>query len=80
MPEILEQKARLHSEAADRIVARWELLAHRTDRVNTIVKEMTPHMDPHHQLDRFQAQLEREELVMDIAVNEELFDSISGQL
>ena len=60
MLEILERKARLHSEAADRIVTQWELLAHRTDRVNTIVEEMTPNMDPHHHLDRFQAQLERE--------------------
>ena len=46
MLEILERKERLHSEAADRIVARWMLLAHRSDRVNTIVEEMTPNMDP----------------------------------
>ena len=80
MLEILERKARLHSEAADRIVARWELLAHRTNRVNTLVEEMTLNVDPHHELDRFQAQLERQEAVMDIAVNEELFDFISDQL
>ena len=80
MLEILERKAKLHSEAADRIVAHWELLAHRTDRVNTIVEEMTPNMDPQHQLDRFHAQLERQEAVMNITVNEELFDFISGQL
>ena len=80
MLEILERKARLHSEAADRIVARWMLLEHRSDRMNTIVEEMTPNMDPRHQLDRFQAQLQREEAVMNIAVNEELFDFISGEL
>ena len=80
MLEILEWKARLHSEAAERIVARWELLEHRSDRVNAIVEEMTLNVDPHHELDRFQAQLERQEAVMNIAVNEELFDFISGQL
>ena len=80
MLEILRRKARLHSEAADRIVARWELLAHRTDRINTIVEEMTPHIDPHHELDRFQAQLEWQEAVMDVVVNDQLFDFISSQL
>ena len=60
-------------------MARWVLLEHRTERVNTIVEEMTP-IDPHRQLDRFHAQLERKEAVMNIAVNEELFDFISGQL
>ena len=55
MLEILERKARLHSEAAERNDARWELLVHHTDRVNTIVEEMTPNMDPHHELDRFHA-------------------------
>ena len=80
MLEILERKARLHSEATDQIVTRWECLVHRSDRVNTIAEEMTPNMDPHHQLDRFQAQLEREEAVMNVAVNEELFAFISGQL
>ena len=72
--EILRRKARLHSEAADRIVTRWELLDRRTDRVNTIVNEMTPHIDPHHELDRFQAQLERQEAVVDVVVNDQLFD------
>ena len=80
MPEILRRKATLHSEAADRIVTRWELLDRRTDRVNTVVEEMTLNVDPHHELDRFQAQLERQDAVMDVVVNEELFDFISGQL
>ena len=51
----------------------------RSDRVNTIVEDMTP-MDPTHQLDRFHAQLEREDVAMDITVNDELFDFISDQL
>ena len=80
MPEILRRKAKLHSEAADRIFTRRELLDHRTDRVNAIVEEMSVCVDPHHELDRFQAQLERQEVVMDVIVNEELFDFIGGQL
>ena len=77
MLEILERKARLHSEAAERIVTRWEFLAHRTERVNTIVEEMTP-TDPHHQLDRFQAQLQREDaVVMDVVVAEEVLDFLT---
>ena len=79
MLEILERKARLHSEAAERIVTRWELLAHRTDRVNTIVEKMAP-TDPHHQLDRFQAQLQREEVVMDVVVDEEVSDFFDNEL
>ena len=80
MPQILRWKARLHSEAADRIVTRWELLDRRTDRVNAVVEEMSLNVDPHHELDRFQAQLERHYAVMDVVVNEELFDFISGQM
>ena len=79
MPEILRRKATLHSEAADRIVMRWELLDHHTDRVNATV-EMSLNVDPHHELDRFQAQLEQQDAVMDVVVNEELFDFISGQM
>ena len=80
MPKTLRRKAKLHSEAADRIVTRWELLDRRTDRVNAVVEEMTLNVDPHHELDRFQTQLERQDAVMDVVVNEELFDFISGQL
>ena len=80
MWEILERKAKLHSEAADQIVTRWELLDHRTERVDAIVEEMSVPVDPHHELDRFQAQLERQDVVMDVVVNEELFDFIGEQL
>ena len=81
MLEILERKARLHSESADRIVTHWELLAHRSDRVNTIVEEMTLNMYPHHQLDRFQAQLEREDaVVMDVVVDKEVLDFFVNEL
>ena len=80
MWEILERKAQLHSEAADRIVTRWELMDHRTERVDAIVEEMSVPVDRHHELDRFQAQLERQDVVMDVIVNEELFDFIFGQL
>ena len=80
MPEILRRKAKLHSEAADRIVTRWELLDCRTDRVDAIVEEMSVNVDPHHELDKFQTQLERQDAVREVVVNEELFDFISGQL
>ena len=80
MWEILRRKAKLHSEAADRIVTRWELMDHRTQRVDAIVEEMSVPVDPQHELDRFQAQLERQEVVMDVIVNEELFDFIGEQL
>ena len=80
MLEILRRKAKLHSEAADRIVTRWELLDRRTERVDAIVEEMSVRVDPHYELDRFQTQLERQDVVMDVIVNEELFDSIGGQL
>ena len=80
MWEILRRKAKLHSEAADRIVTRWELMDHRTERVDAIVEEMSVPVDPHHELDRFQAQLERQDVVMDVIVNEELFDFIGEQL
>ena len=73
MLEILERKERLHSEAAERIVTRWELMWNRSDRVNTIVKGMAP-IDSTHQLDRFHAKLEREDVAMDVMVDEELID------
>ena len=77
MLEILRRKEKLHSEAADRIVTRWD---RGTDSVNAIVEEMSVPVDPHHELDRFQAQLERQDVVMDVVVNEELLDFIGGQL
>ena len=80
MLEILRRKAKLHSEAADRIVTRWEMLDRRTTRVDAIMEEMSVCVDPHHELDRFQAQLERQDAVMDVVVNEELFDFIGEQL
>ena len=80
MLEILRRKVKLHSEATDRIVTRWELLDRRTDRVDAIVEEMSVCVDRHHELDRFQAQLERQDVVMDVVMNEELFDFIGGQL
>ena len=79
MLEILERKGRLHSEAAERIVTRWELMWIRSDGVNTIVEDMAP-TDSTRQLDRFHAHLERENVPMDITVNDELFDFISDQL
>ena len=81
MPKILQRKAQLHSEAEDGIVTRWELMDRRTERVDAIsVGEMSVCVDPHHELDRFQAQLERQDIVMDVMVNEELFDFIGDQL
>ena len=79
MLEILERKERLHSEASERIVTRWELKWSRSHRVNTIVEDMAP-IDPTHQLDRFHTQLERENIAMDIIVDDELFDFVSNQL
>ena len=79
MLEILERKERLHSEVAERIVTRWELMWGRSHRVNTIVEDMAP-IDPTRQLDRFHAQLEREDAAMDIMVDDELFDFFENQL
>ena len=79
MLEILERKGRLHSQAAERIVAQWEAMWARSHRVDAIMKDVIP-MDPTHQLDRFHTQLERENVPMDIAVNEELFDFLESQL
>ena len=80
MPKILERKAQLHAEAEDRIVTRWELLDRRTERVDAIVEEMSVGVDPRHELDRFQSQLERQDIAMDVMVSEELFDFVDGQL
>ena len=55
------------------------LMLNRSERVNTIVKDMTP-MDPTHQSDRFHVQLEREEVVMDVVMDEEQFDFFENQL
>ena len=79
MPEILERKRRLYSEATDRIMTRWELMWARSRRVNAILEDMAP-IDPTHELDRFHAQLERENVPMDITVDDELFAFISDQL
>ena len=54
-------------------------MRNRSDRVDTIVKDMAP-MDSTHQLDRFHAQLEREEVVMDVVVDEELIDFFDNEL
>ena len=80
MLEMLKRKAQLHAEAEDRIVTRWELLDRRTERVDAIVGEMSVGVDPRHELDRFQAQLERQDIAMDVMVSEELFDFMDGQL
>ena len=79
MLEILERKRRLHSEATDQIVTRWELMWARSRRVNAILEDMAP-IDLTHELDRFHAQLERENVPMDITVDDELFAFISDQL
>ena len=80
MLEILKRKAQLHGEAEDRIVTRWELLDRRTERVDAIVGEMSTGVDPTRELDRFQAQLERQDIAMDVMVSEALFDFVDGQL
>ena len=46
MLELLRRKARLHAEAEDRIATRWEMLQHRTERVDAIVREMSMGVDP----------------------------------
>ena len=80
MLEILRRKAQLHAEAEDRILTRWELLDRRTERVDAIVEEMSADVDPRRELDRFQSQMERQDIAMDVMVSEELFDFVDGQL
>ena len=80
MSEFLRRKAQLHAEGVDRIVTRWELLEHRTERVDAIVEEMSMGMDPTHQLDRFHSQLERQDHVLDVMVSEDLLDLVDAQL
>ena len=80
MQEFLRRKAQLHAEGVDRIVIRWELLKHRTERVDAIVEEMSMGMDPMHQLDRFHNQLERQDHVLDVMVSEDLLDFVDAQL
>ena len=80
MAEFLRRKTQLHAEGVDRIVTRWELLEHRTERVDAIVNEMSLGMDPTHQLDRFHHQLERQDYVLDVMVSEDLLDFVDAQL
>ena len=80
MLELLKRKAQLHAEAEDRIVTRWELLDRRTERVDTIVGEMSTDVDPTRQLDRFHSQLERQDIAMEVMVSEELLDFVDGHL
>ena len=80
MQEFLRRKAQLHAEGVERIVTRWELLEHRTERVDTIVEEMSAGLDPMHQLDRFHHQLERQDYVLDVMVSEDLLDFVDAQL
>ena len=78
--EFLKRKTQLHAEGVDRIVTRWELLEHRTERVDAIVEEMSMGMDPTHQLDRFDNQLERQDHVLDVMVSEDLLDFVDAHL
>ena len=80
MLELLRRKAQLHAEAEDRIVTRWEMLQHRTERVDAIVEEMSMGVDPTRQLDRFHSQLERQDGVLDVMVREDLLDFVDDQL
>ena len=80
MSEFLKRKIQLHAEGVDRIVTRWELLEHRTERVDAIVNEMSLGMDPTHQLDRFHTQLERQDIAMEVMVSEDLLDFVDAQL
>ena len=80
MREFLRRKTQLHADGVDRIVTRWELLEQRTERVDTIVNEMSTGMDPTHQLDRFYSQLERQDYVLDVMVSEDLLDLVDEQL
>ena len=80
MSEFLKRRRQLHAEGVDRIVTRWELLEHRTERVDAIVEEMSMGMDPTHQLDRFHNQLERQDDVLNVMVSEDLLDFVDAQL
>ena len=80
MLELLRRKAQLHAEGEDRIVTRWEMLEHRTERVDAIVEEMSMGVDPTRQLDRFHSQLERQDHVLDVMVSEDLLDFVDAQL
>ena len=80
MWELLKRKAQLHAEGEDRIVTRWDLLEHRTERVDEIVEEMSMGVDPRRELDRFQSQLERQDGVFNVMVSEELLDFVDGHL
>ena len=80
MSEFLRRKTQLHAEGVDRILTRWELLEHRTERVDAIVEEMSMRMDPTHQLDRFHNQLERQDIAMEVMVSEDLLDLVDAQL
>ena len=80
MSEFLKRRRQLHAEGVDRIVTRWELLEHRTERVDAIVEEMSMGMDPSHQLDRFHSQLERQDDVLNVMVSEDLLDFVDAQL
>ena len=80
MSEFLKRKTQLHAEGVDRIVTRWELLEHRTERVDAIVEEMSMGMDPTQQLDRFHSQLERQDDVLNVMVSEDLLDFVDAQL
>ena len=81
MLEFLKRKAQLHVEGEDRIVTRWELLQHRTERVDAIVEEMSMGVDPTRQLDRFHSQLERQDhRVLNVMVSETLLDFVDDQL
>ena len=78
--EFLKRKEQLHAEGVDRIVTCWELLEHRSERVDAIVEEMSMGMDPTHQLDRFHHQLERQDIAMEVMVSEDLLDLVDAQL
>ena len=80
MLELLKRKAQLHAEGEDRIVTRWELLEHRTERVDAIVEEMSMGVDSRRELDRFHSQLERQDCVLNVMVSEELLDFVDDQL
>ena len=80
MLEFLKRKAQLHAEGEDRIVTRWELLEHRTERVDAIVEEMSTGVDPRRELDRFHSQLERQDCVLNVMVSEALLDFVDGHL
>ena len=80
LQEFLRRKEQLHADGVERIVTRWELLEHRTERVDAIVGEMSLGMDPTHQLDRFHDQLERQDYVLDVMVSEDLLDFVDAQL